>query len=248
MSAFLSSQYYDYVLSLKMKESEALSVDHFKTSRLLGEGCFGQVLEVVKRDCGKRYAMKVMQKKQLIEAYGEDDWEKLVLVERTLLASLHHPLLINLAYAFQNIDYLIFVTDVSYGGDLEDYGVVGEASERLTSTQVRFVGLEVAAVLIYLQSQRVLFRDLKPANLLLDEGGHIRLIDFGLARQGKPGRDPLSNEECGSGVYMAPEVCARAPTQRPICATGHCPTGIVLQGISPTTGRLALCTRHAVRS
>ena len=158
---FLQSGHYQYVLDLKSKELVIPTMDYFKITRTLGEGAFGQVLEVIKRDCGKRYAMKVMQKKQLIEAYGEDDWEKLVLVERTLLASLHHPLLINLAYAFQvgesghasspallpaysppfssprqNIDYLIFITDVSYGGDLEDYGAVGEASERLTTAQV----------------------------------------------------------------------------------------------------------------
>ena len=70
------------------------------------------------------------------------------------------------------------------------------------------MGLEVAAVLFYLHSQRVIFRDLKPANLLLDEGGHIRLIDFGVSRQGKNNKDPLSNEVVGSGVYMAPEVRA----------------------------------------
>ena len=213
MNAFVSSQFYDYVMMLRMKESEALTLDHFKIARTLGEGNFGQVLEVIKRDCGKRYAMKVMRKTTCIEVFGEDDWETLTLIERTLLANLQHPLLINLAYSFQNLDFLVFVTDVCYGGDLEDFGAIGAG--RLTSAQVRFVGIEVVCVLCYLQRQRVLFRDLKPANLLFDEGGHVRLIDFGVSKQAPEGKHPISREECGSGVYMAPEVKKNAEEKSP---------------------------------
>ena len=78
-SQFISSTHYAYVLSLKAKELTFLSVGHFKVQRLLGEGGFGQVLEVVKRDCGKRYAMKVMAKDKVMATLGEDNWEELVL-------------------------------------------------------------------------------------------------------------------------------------------------------------------------
>ena len=194
------------MITLKLKEEQALTVDHFKVLRLLGTGAFGQVVEVVKRDCGKHYAMKVMEKRRVVETFGEDQWDSLALVERNLLASLHHPLLINLAYAFQNISYLVLVLDVCHGGDLDDFGAYGDAACRLNDGELRFVGLEVAAILGYLQRQRVVFRDMKPANLLLDDGGHVRLIDFGVSRQGAHGRDPLCNEFVGSGAYMAPEV------------------------------------------
>ena len=57
---FLKSTNYNYVLQLLAKQGVTPAMDHFKAVRVLGQGGFGQVLEVVKRDCGKRYAMKVM--------------------------------------------------------------------------------------------------------------------------------------------------------------------------------------------
>jgi serine/threonine protein kinase len=65
------------------------------------QGGFGQVLEVVKRDCGKRYAMKVMHKEMMRRCLGSS-WRKKIWLEKDLMASLSHPLLVNLLYAFQN--------------------------------------------------------------------------------------------------------------------------------------------------
>lgn len=203
LKAFLQSKHYEYVLALKRKEHEYISIDHCKIIRGIGEGGFGQVLEMMKRDCGKRYAIKVMEKKKLRDAY-EDFWEDIVLMERKLLGSLHHPLLINLAYAYQNIQYLFLVMDICDGGDLEPYG--HEAIHKLTATQVHFVAMEAVVMLGYLHSNRVLYRDMKPANLLVDSNGHCRLIDFGVSKQFAPDQEPSSSEECGTPVYMAPEI------------------------------------------
>ena len=215
LSQFISSTHYAYVLSLKAKELTFLSVGHFKVQRLLGEGGFGQVLEVVKRDCGKRYAMKVMSKDKVMATLGEDNWEELVMVERKLLAKLQHPLLINLAYSFQNVSFLVLVMDACPGGDLAEYGVEGDG--RLTATQVKFVALEATAVITYLHSMYIMFRDIKPANMLLDDSGHVRLIDFGIAEEGdrEKGVEPTSNVECGSGVYVAPEIRSTLSTGVP---------------------------------
>ena len=98
---FISSEQFNYVLELRLKEKATASMDDFAISRRLGDGAFGQVVEVVKRDCGKRYAMKIMRKQGCQDVFG-DDWAEIVLTERKLMADMHHPLLINLAYAFQN--------------------------------------------------------------------------------------------------------------------------------------------------
>ena len=133
LSKFLSSSHYDYVLQLLAKEQTTLTAEHFTVVRLLGEGAFGQVLEVVKRDCGKRYAMKVMAKDRCSQTFGEG-WESICLEERKLMATLHHPLLINLAYAYQNLRFLVLVMDVCHGGDLDKFGVTGDL--KFTSGQV----------------------------------------------------------------------------------------------------------------
>ena len=256
---FLGSTHYNYVLNLVLKGQVIPSIEQFKVTRVLGQGGFGQVLEVVKRDCGKIYAMKVMprrvqcacagaappdrwvgmppfatshcpppspsehpgstvaracvrmcalapaqvmKKADLMGAFAAEDWREICLLEQTLHKSLHHPLIVNLAYSFQNAGYLVLVMDTCPGGDLAPFALT---DEKLTPRQVRFVGLEVTAMLCYLHSQHMLYRDLKPENLLLDANGHVRLIDFGLALRGD-GAIATSDELCGTPCYMAPEV------------------------------------------
>jgi len=201
LAGFLQSPHYHYVIALKCKENVVPAIEHFKALRVLGQGGFGQVIEVVKRDCGKRYAMKVMKKQELQQAFSHE-WKEVVLLERVLHADMHHPLVVNLAYAFQNAKFLVLVMDSCPGGDLSAFALT---KERLTPSQVRFVGLEVVAALSFLHERYVLYRDLKPENLLLDEAGHVRLIDFGLAIRGE-GKLPSSTEVCGTPCYMAPEV------------------------------------------
>ena len=199
---FLSSSMYNYVLSLLLKTQVLPTIDHFKAVKVLGEGGFGQVLEVIKRDCGKVYAMKVMKKAELIAAFEGEDWREIVLLEKQLHASMRHPLVVNLAYSFQNSAYIVLVMDACPGGDLSVFALT---EDRLTPLQVRFVGQEVTCVLGYLHSLHILYRDLKPENLLLDAHGHVRLIDFGLAAAGTNAM-PFSDEMCGTPCYMAPEV------------------------------------------
>ena len=65
-------------------------MEHFKALRQLGQGTFGRVVLVTKRDCGAQYAMKVMNKEKLLEQLG-GDWKRDVSTERKVLADLHHP-------------------------------------------------------------------------------------------------------------------------------------------------------------
>lgn len=206
MEDFQASPHYQYVLALKAKERMVPDIDYFRVVRMLGKGAFGNVLEVCKRDSECTYAMKVQDKSRLERAFG-DTWDELALVERTLMASLHHPLLVNLAYAFQTAEHLALVMDVCLNGDLRKYAT-GNGKERLSVDQVRFVGLEAATALLYLHAQAVLYRDMKPENLLLDSAGHVRLIDFGVSKQGDPHSDEptTSTELCGTAGYMAPEI------------------------------------------
>ena len=83
LNKFIRSTHYDYILNLKYKESEFVSLDHFYIGGFLGEGGFGQVYTATKRDCGKRYAMKVMHKPLLKERFREV-WEAVAILERSV--------------------------------------------------------------------------------------------------------------------------------------------------------------------
>jgi len=109
--AFLGSSHYRYILELKTKEKIVPSLDDFKVVRVLGEGGFGQVIDVVKRDCGCHYAMKVMQKEMMKQNLGSS-WRKKIASEQQIMTQLHHPFMVNLKYSFQNSDFLILVMDL----------------------------------------------------------------------------------------------------------------------------------------
>ena len=80
---FLGSPHYNYIIELESKKGVLPSLDDFKVLRVLGEGGFGQVIEVVKRDCGVRYAMKVMKKEAMKQALGVT-WRKKIAMEAHL--------------------------------------------------------------------------------------------------------------------------------------------------------------------
>lgn len=168
---------------------------------MLGEGGFGQVIEVVKRDCGVRYAMKVMMKESMKQNLGSS-WRKKIALEQHLLAILSHPFMVNLKYAFQNIEFLCLVMDLVPSGDLSEFVLT---SKRLTAEQSRWATMETVEVLSYMHDQKILYRDLKPENLLVDEEGHVRLIDMGLAIRWT-GDKPRRSSRVGTDCYMAPEV------------------------------------------
>jgi len=159
------------------------------------------VLEVVKRDCGKHYAMKVMHKEMMRRSLGSS-WRKKIQLEKDLMASLQHPFLVNLSYAFQNTEFLVLVMDLVPVGDLSEFVLT---KKRLNQDQVRFVVMEVVCVIGYCHQENVLYRDLKPENLLIDEHGHVRMIDMGLAARISK-KQQKRRSRVGTDCYMAPEV------------------------------------------
>jgi len=200
-AGFLASEHFSYILELKAKEGIVPGLPDFRLQRVLGQGGFGQVLEVVKRDCGKHYAMKVMHKEMMRRCLGSS-WRKKIALEKDLMASLNHPFLVNLAYSFQNTEFLVLVMDLVPAGDLSEFVLT---KKRLTPDQVRFILMEVVCVIYYCHTQMVLYRDLKPENVLIDADGHIRLIDMGLAARITK-KTPLRRSRVGTDCYMAPEV------------------------------------------
>ena len=142
-----------------------------------------------------------MHKEMMRRCLGSS-WRKKIHLEKDLMACLNHPFLVNLSYAFQNTEFLVLVMDLVPAGDLSEFVLT---KKRLNADQVRFVMMEVVCVIGYCHMQNVLYRDLKPENLLIDETGHVRMIDMGLAARISK-KSPMRRSRVGTDCYMAPEV------------------------------------------
>lgn len=188
---------------MAMEVPENINRDCFEPIKLIGKGGFSKVVEVRKKDTGALYAVKVLSKSFLLK----EEKAVQVLTERHILSATSHPFIVRLHWAFQSVLFtqrseLFLVMDFCPGGELffhlHNLG-------RLTEDQALFYFSEVLLALEHLHSKNVLYRDLKPENVLLDIDGHVRLTDFGLSKE-HIGKADHTDSFCGSPEYMSPEM------------------------------------------
>ena len=180
--------------------NEKASPSQFELLKVLGQGSYGKVFLVRKTvgsDKGCLYAMKVLKKATL---KVRDRMR--TKTERDILTEVEHPFIVKLHYAFQTEGKVYLVLDFKRGGDLYTR-LSKEQCWKLKEADVRFYIAELVLALEHLHKIGVIYRDLKPENLLLDSEGHIALTDFGLSKENLDGK---SYSVCGTWEYMAPEV------------------------------------------
>jgi hypothetical protein len=184
-------------------EHQRLSPDDFEALRTLGKGSFGKVLLVRKRDgpgAGNLFAMKILQKRKVV-ARNQVEHTK---AERSVLQRMRHiPFIVNVHYAFQTDDSLFLVLDFVPGGELffhlKEHG-------RFAEKAVCFYCAQMLLALEKIHERGVVYRDLKPENLLLDRDGYIRLTDFGLSKEDVSDKASGASTFCGTAEYIAPEL------------------------------------------
>jgi len=123
-----------------------------------------------------------------------------IMSERNLLSKLKHPFIVNMHFAFQDFSKLYLVMDLLSGGDLR-YHIAKKKT--FTEQETKFFIANLILSLEYIHSQKIIHRDVKPENLVLDSNGYVRLTDFGVA---KINESDNSSETSGTPGYMAPEV------------------------------------------
>ena len=123
-----------------------------------------------------------------------------ILCEKEILSSIHHSFIVNLIYSFQDHDNLYIVMNLFSGGNLLYHLSI---KRHFTEEQTKFLISSILIGLEYIHSQNILFRDLKPENLVFDNKGYLLITDFGIAK-----RYTINNKKDTSGTvgYLAPEV------------------------------------------
>ncbi len=149
----------------------------FMCHALLGKGSFGEVYLVQKKNTGILYAMKVLSKDKVT---GQN-LVKYAMTERNVLSITNHPFIVKLNYAFQTNDKLFLILDYCPGGDLAEHLM---KEKRFKEDRAKLYMCEIILALEDLHKRDIIFRDLKPDNVVLDMEGHALLTDFGLSKEG----------------------------------------------------------------
>nr|XP_057926190.1 serine/threonine-protein kinase N1-like [Doryrhamphus excisus] len=167
---------------------------------VLGRGHFGKVLLAEFKKTGKLYAVKALKKSDILM---RDEVDSLMSEKRILemINVSRHPFLVHLHGCFQTGEHVCFVMDYLPGGDL----MIHIHNRAFSEAQTRFYSACVVLALEFLHLNKIIYRDLKLDNLLMDADGFVRMTDFGLCKEGM-GHGDRTATFCGTPEFLAPEV------------------------------------------
>jgi len=182
-------------LSISKEDCDNMQLKDFQQLQTLGTGTFGRVYLVKHKQSGKYFAMKILKKSEVVRLKQVEH----VNSERQILSQLGHPFIVKLYKSFQDETCLYMLLEYVIGGEL--FSHLRKAG-RFSNEVTRFYAAEIVGAIEYMHSFDVVYRDLKPENLLLDHTGHIKITDFGFAKRVEDRTWTL----CGTPEYLAPEI------------------------------------------
>nr|XP_039247827.1 serine/threonine-protein kinase MRCK alpha-like isoform X1 [Styela clava] len=183
----------------RIKETR-LHKDDFDFLKVIGRGAFGEVAVVKMRNTDDVYAMKILNKWEMLKRAETACFRE----ERDVLVHGNTNWITKLHYAFQDDNNLYLVMDYYVGGDL--LTLLSKFEEGLPEDMARFYIAEMVLAIDSIHKLQYVHRDIKPDNVLLDVNGHIRLADFGSCLRLLPDGTVQSNIAVGTPDYISPEI------------------------------------------
>lgn len=170
-------------------------ISDFELLEIIGTGTFGSVRLVKHKHTQQYYAMKIIKKYDVIRMKQVEH----IISEKNILSQVDHPFIVRLYRTFQDENYLFMIMEYVCGGELFSHlRRVG----KFPNDVAKFYAAEIILAMEYLHSKNIVYRDLKPENVLLDNEGHVKITDFGFAKKVLDRTWTL----CGTPEYLAPEI------------------------------------------
>ncbi len=179
-------------------DSIVRDINQFSFIKVIGKGTFGKVILAKNKENNELYALKCVKKDYIIKTKNVGNLKN----EKKLLEKINNPFIIKLHFTFQNKEKIFFAFTYCNGGELFFHLA---KNRRFKEDYVRIYAAEIYIALKYLHEKNIIYRDLKPENIILDKTGHIKIIDFGLAKD-NTSLNNLTGSICGTNEYIPPEV------------------------------------------
>jgi serine/threonine protein kinase len=163
---------------------------------VVGKGAFGMVKLMKHKETGAAYALKILQKKQLVQTKQCRN----VINEKRIMHRIKHPFCITLCATMKDRDCLYLLMEFLQGGDM--FTKLCDLDGHFEMTTARYYAASVLSAFAYIHAKNIVYRDLKPENLVFDGKGTLNVVDFGMAKIVKQ----RTYTVCGTPEYMAPEI------------------------------------------
>ncbi|XP_061244682.1 myotonin-protein kinase isoform X3 [Bos javanicus] len=186
-------------IAARLKEVR-LQRDDFEILKVVGRGAFSEVAVVKMKQTGQVYAMKIMNKWDMLKRGEVSCFRE----ERDVLVNGDQRWITQLHFAFQDENYLYLVMEYYVGGDL--LTLLSKFGERIPAEMARFYLAEIVMAIDSVHRLGYVHRDIKPDNILLDRCGHIRLADFGSCLKLRADGTVRSLVAVGTPDYLSPEI------------------------------------------
>eukprot|EP01135_Chromosphaera_perkinsii_P002687 Nk52_evm55s226 gene=Nk52_evmTU55s226 len=177
-----------------------IKLGDLKDVSILGYGAFGKV-KLVKTGNDEMFAMKCLKMSKVMQMGQKEH----VINEKLVLCQVEHPFVLHLYNAYKDATTLYMLIEPCLGGELF---TLLRKKRRFNKVWAQFYAGSVLLVLEHLHKLDIIYRDLKPENLLLDTEGYLKVVDFGFAKVVPP--DTKTYTLCGTPDYLAPEILQNA--------------------------------------